>query len=253
MALLDPSKPNHKTAYILGITNPFLLQRMAASSTTNTPSSSPLANKPYILALNSTGVMVPGTSSFNQASQTSLDTQEGASKGRRLLDKLSSKKKRLSANSPTGSSSEAMTRIDVPGTPLHTQAIPSHFLKEDKSFLATLPTTGATHSTTIAIRRHFADLTARILAPINRFLLSNSNTAVTNAAPGGAQQFPIEAFMRALSHDSNMIPFVGATAGSRTKARDEFYGRFCRTPNFTAWMDVMSLTQKQEAAGMLSG
>jgi hypothetical protein len=34
------------------------------------------------------------------------------------------------------------------------------------------------------------------------------------------------------------------------RAREEFYGRFCRSVNFKVWMDVMKLCEEQGAAGM---
>ena len=85
VSLLDPSTaPGH---FILGITNPFLLQRIASSAT---------REPPYILVLNARAPTARPDSSLAKSASLS-----------RRATKL------------------ATTRIDVPGTPIHTPAKPS--------------------------------------------------------------------------------------------------------------------------------
>jgi hypothetical protein len=49
------------------------------------------------------------------------------------------------------------------------------------------------------------------------------------------------------------VPFVGQTAPGRRRTRDEFYGRFCRSANFRAWMEGMAGAEKLRAVGLLDG
>jgi hypothetical protein len=49
------------------------------------------------------------------------------------------------------------------------------------------------------------------------------------------------------------VPFVGQTGPGRRKARDEFYGRFCRSANFRAWMEGMAGAERMRAVGLLDG
>jgi hypothetical protein len=157
MALFDPSShtKDSSLSMIVGITNPFLLQRLARA-----------ANPPYILALNAQQAESGGGPVIHR--QVSLHRRAG---------------QRVSSVMSVGSTSSVptLTKIDVPGSPIANQARPTRFLKTDHKFLDTLAQPETAASSTV--RMHFAHLTARILAPVNRSLASNSSN---DSKPGKA-------------------------------------------------------------------
>jgi hypothetical protein len=76
-----------------------------------------------------------------------------------------------------------------------------------------------------------------------------------SAAPSssGLSTFAVDDFVKSLSGVSSPVPFAGGTSHGRHRARDEFYGRLCRSANFGAWTEGMSLAERQSAVGMLNG
>jgi hypothetical protein len=153
-------------------------------------------------------------------------------------------------------SKSAVTRIDVPGTPIHSQQRPHHFLKADKAFLSIVSDNSTAPATTLLVRRHFADVTARLLAPINRYLVT-SNTAsssptATEKGQAGPSTFSFSEFQQTVAQYSTQVPFSGQTSHGRHKSRGEFYSKFCQSPNFHAWLEMRNVTEREAAAGMMT-
>jgi hypothetical protein len=252
-ALFDPS---NNISFIAGITNPFLLQRYSNATATSIP---------YILALST-----PPSSSNNNATPSAGHE----SKLSHLSPSRSFRNRRTSI--PHTSVSK---KIDVPGTPIRSQARPTHYIKPDRSFLSTLsvPDEHGASGPALNIRRHFTDVTARLLAPINRYMAttstaaasaalesekqgSNSTTSVPpppSATIGGgvnaglsSPEFSIPGFLANLAKQDSPIPFVGQMSHGRHRARDAFYTKFCSSANFTAWLDISSAMERQIGAGV---
>ncbi|KAF2664469.1 hypothetical protein BT63DRAFT_429236 [Microthyrium microscopicum] len=257
-ALFDPSA--YTTPYIAGITNPFLLQRL---STPNIPNIS----TPYILALSS-----PPTAPNLNAPNTTTP-----SSGYSILHPSRSLRHRHSSR-----------RIDVPGTPIKSQPKPIHHLKADRTFLTALSDAhSGDASAALGVRRHFADLTAKLLAPANRFLATgaDASAAIAVSQASGASQvrgvkvvnnegeamgyeskveiqmaveagevsnFSVDAFLLALESQVP-APFVGQTVRGRQRSRDAFYARFCASGNFEAWLELRRANERLGGAGLLGG
>jgi hypothetical protein len=232
-------------SFIIGITNPFLLQRVNG----NAPAS---REPPYILALNNSRV-----SSITGNGAVSSPALSGGTKYKLPSLHLHRSKSKLSS-----------TRIDVPGIPTLTQEKPAHFLKSDKTFLSAIADGGCTPASTMAVRRHFSDLTAQLLAPANRYMASNVSgnaaparssaismaaTMPTAVSSTGKYPFDFPTFLKSLSQYGATVPFTGQTSHGRQRSRDEFYAQFTQSANFQAWLDMRSDNEKQAAAGMLSG
>jgi hypothetical protein len=261
--LLDPAQTSSESSFILGLTNPFLLERLSStkSSKSNTSSNGPIA-QPYILILNN---FTPSSSTAPLSQVTSQPSPTSPTSSTKFPAKIfgiarsyTNRKRRSSPSAPPPRTSSG---VEAPGTSIQSQSSPGHWLKSDKSFLSSLPvatTTASTltpnHATTMTIRRHFSDLTARILAPINRFMVSSPSSTDANGAAASsvpASLFPIDSFLSGLAQSSSPVPFSGQTAHGRHRARDEFYRKLCESQNFVAWMDVMNETEKRGALGML--
>jgi hypothetical protein len=239
--LFDPVTSPH--SFVIGITNPFLLQRVNGNGTTS-------LEPPYILALNN--IRVSTITGNGTASSPGIS---GNAKHKLPSLHLHRSKSKLSS-----------TRIDVPGIPTLTQEKPAHFLKSDKAFLSAIADAGCTPASTTAVRRHFSDLTAQLLAPANRYMATNasgsslasSSSALPTIAPpaysnGGKFPFDFPTFLKSLSQYGATVPFTGQTSNGRQRSRDEFYAQFTQSANFQAWLDLRSSNEQQAAAGLLSG
>jgi hypothetical protein len=209
ISLFDPSQSQ---SMLVGITNPFLLQRM--------DNSNPGPNSPLIITLNTT------------VSETS------AAHGHRLFKHSPLRLRR--------SSSSAQAPTPRPGS--QTTAPPAEHLrpssiKPDRSFLHSLSAAGSPDVSSV-VRRHFADLTARFLAPVNRHLATAAPDAEESKEDdrGHAGAFDTPAFLASLRrHDVGGVPFVGRTRALRGKHRDAFYAALVAGRGFRDWLDIRAL------------
>ncbi|KAF2402498.1 DUF1630-domain-containing protein [Trichodelitschia bisporula] len=229
----DRATPRH---FLIGITNPFLLKRlMTAAETVNNssaPSPSISSDTPHILYLKTT----PGPPSV----------------------------KPYSAHHRR----KHTTEFDIPGG-LEPQGPTKRFLKSDHAFTAALDNalrverenpTGPPLASPL-IRRHFAELTAQILAPINRYLTTHmkaSSSAVpvqgsSFAGPSHYANFSQATFLQSLAKHGAAVKFRGQNPLQRYKARDAFYERFCQSHNFFAWLEMKVTLEREASAGMLGG
>lgn len=250
VAIFDP--PTH-LSFITGITNPFLLQRYSNVAPEMVP---------YILAL---------TSPISPSHDSSLSSHEP--KSSHLNHSRSIRSRRVLA-----SHASVSKKIDVPGTPIRSQARPSHYIKMNHSFINTLsvPDEHGASGPALNIRRHFTDVTARLLAPINRHLATISTARAASAPPsekfvagaasirtsspsssGGAasssflaSEFQLPAFLTSLAKQESPVAFVGQMSHGRHKARDAFYTKFCSSANFKAWLEINAATERQLVAGV---
>lgn len=129
------------------------------------------------------------------------------------------------------------------------------FLKSDHAIVSQIETIlkGGDQTREIGplIRRHFAELTAQFVAPINRYLTTNN--VVT---PGGSQRyasFNVVDFIRNLSKHGTSIKIRGQNPIQRHRARDAFYEAFCRSPNFHSWLEMKIALETEASAGLLGG
>jgi hypothetical protein len=196
LTLFDPSSP-HSHSTLVGITNPFLLQRM--------DSSAPGPHSPLILTLGSAGA----------ESSSALHTH------------------RLFRHAPLRLHRHSDS---APGRHAATEPFRPAAIKPDRAFLHALPKAhGAEVSD--AVRRHFADLTARLLAPVNRHLA----TAVVSKEDDHAPAFDTLAFLATLKRHDAAVPFVGRTRALRGRHRDAFYAALVAGRGFGDWLEIRSL------------
>jgi hypothetical protein len=273
MSLFDPAShiADSPISMIVGITNPFLLQRVARSP-----------NPPYILSLNSQVSTHSPVGSPPASHLNSIPRHPSIHK--RAAHRVSSV---VSAASGLSSGASTLSRVEIPGSTMPAQPRPSRLLKSDRKWNSSDLSAGSDGSA--ILRMHFAHLTARVLAPINRSLATNSlsngkdgnigdemtksespliifpsrskkkhSTGGSAAVPGvpsmetmTAETFPVETFVAHLPKDDS-IAFTGQTGRGRQKAREEFYTAFCNSLNFAAWLDdVASWVGKKAEAGVL--
>jgi len=133
------------------------------------------------------------------------------------------------------------------------------YLKSDHSFLEKLENLlkgDAISKPEIGplVRRHFAELSAQLLAPLNRYLTQHLSNTIFS--PGGNLQyanFSMADFLQNLSKHGTSVKFKGQNPLQRRKARDSFYEAFCKSPNFYSWLDMKFSLEKEAAAGLLAG
>jgi len=226
--LFDPS---NNISFIAGITNPFLLQR--STPPTSNHSSSPPTHE---------------------------------SKISHLSPSRSFRNRRISTPS---SHSSVSRKIDVPGTPIRSQARPTHYIKADRAFLSSLgvPDEHGASGPALNIRRHFTDMTGRLLAPINRYIATVAtataasekvaSSSATNVPPlpsathgSISPEFSLPDFLANLSKQESPITFVGQMSHGRHRSRDAFYTKFCSSANFRQWLDIRSAMERQIGAGV---
>jgi hypothetical protein len=203
--------PKH---FIIGITNPFLLKRIMSTS-----KSSDVV--PHIIYLS------------NEPQKTPLKQHQSRHGRAHLVD------------------------LDIPGG-IEPQVPTKRHLKSDHSFLNTVDLSLKHPDSTIApigpaVRRHFAELAAQILAPLNRFLATNMSSTIP-ITPGGNPSyanFSEVDFLLSLSKHGVAAKFRGQTSLQRHKARDSFYERFCRSPNFYSWLEMKVTLEREASAGLL--
>ncbi|KAF2639961.1 hypothetical protein P280DRAFT_469703 [Massarina eburnea CBS 473.64] len=143
--------------------------------------------------------------------------------------------------------------LDLPGGGIEARTPSKRFVKSDHAVVSRIESLlkagDQTHELGPLIRRHFAELTAQFLAPINRYL------ATTNApSPGGKQHyasFSMPDFMHDLSKHGTSIKPRGQGPLLKHRIRDGMYESFCRSANFYSWLDMKISLEKEASAGML--
>lgn len=145
--------------------------------------------------------------------------------------------------------------LDLPGGGIEARMPSKRFLKSDHAIVSQIETLlksgDQTHEIGPLIRRHFAELTAQFVAPINRYLTTNN--VVT---PGGSQRyasFSVVDFIRDLGKHGTSIKIRGQGPIQRHRARDAFYETFCRSPNFHSWLEMKIALETEASAGLLGG
>lgn len=205
---------NFPRSFLIGITNPFLLKRITTSAK---ESGHPL----HIFNLRDSPGVVPLKSSRSHSSR------------HRRAD------------------------FDIPGG-LDPQIPAKRYLKSDHDVLNTIDLTLKHPDPTVApigpfLRRHFADLTGQLLAPISRFMTTEMSS--TPLSPGGNPQyanFNEKMFLSSLSKYGTNVKFRGQTPLQSHRIRDTFYANFCSSANFYSWLDMKVTLDRESRAGMLS-
>ena len=87
------------------------------------------------------------------------------------------------------------------------------------------------------IRRHFAYLTALVLAPLNRYLATLMSVSSSTHASEYAL-FSEADFLLSLSKHGSSVQFKGKTSFQRNKVAETFYKKFCGCPSFFSWLQM---------------
>jgi hypothetical protein len=200
--------------FIIGITNPFLLKRIVAAAENSHRA------RPHILYLQNFDGPVPTRRHHSLHHKSS----------RNVL-------------------------LDLPGGGIEVHTPSKRFLKSDSVVVshteALLRVGDQTRELGPLIRRHFAELTAQFVAPINRYL-ATSNVV----SPGGHQRyasFSVPEFLHSLSRHGTSVKMRGQGPIQRHRARDALYGSFCNSPNFYSWLEMKISLENEASAGMLGG
>ena len=201
LALFDPSSPQSQSM-LVGITNPFLLQRLDGTV--------PGPSHPLILTLDSA-----------PADNSTLHSH-------RLFKHAPLRLRRHSDSAP--------------GRQAAAEHLRPSSIKPDRAFLHALSKSqgsGATDDVSGVVRRHFADLTARLLAPVNRHLATA--TPPSKEGEGRGQAFDTPAFLASLKRHDAAVPFVGRTRALRSRHRDAFYAALVAGRGFRDWLEIRAL------------
>ena len=200
--------------FMIGITNPFLLKRIVAAAESSHRA------RPHILYLQNFDGPVPTRRHHSLHHKSS----------RNVL-------------------------LDLPGGGIEVHTPSKRFLKSDSDIISHVETLlrlgDQTRELGPLIRRHFAELTAQFVAPINRYL-ATSNVV----SPGGHQRyasFSVPEFLHSLSRHGTSVKMRGQGPIQRHRARDAFYGNFCNSPNFYSWLEMKISLENEASAGMLGG
>jgi hypothetical protein len=201
-------------SFIIGITNPFLLKRIVAAAEASHKA------RPHILYLQN----------FDGPTPTRRHHSLHHKSSRNAL-------------------------LDLPGGGIEVHTPSKRFLKSDSSILsqieASLKLGDQTRDLGPLIRRHFAELTAQFLAPINRHM-ATSNVV----SPGGNNRyasFHVPDFLSSVSKHGTSVKFRGAGPIQRHRARDALYESFCNSPSFYSWLEMKISLENEASAGMLGG
>lgn len=198
--------------FVIGITNPFLLKRIVSAVEAHHRS------RPHILYLQNFDGPVPikrHHSLHHKSSRNAL--------------------------------------LDLPGGGIETHTPSKRFLKSDNAIVSQIETLlksgDQTHELGPLIRRHFAELTAQFIAPLNRYL-----TATNIVSPSGNQRyasFSVPDFLHNLAKHGTSVKFRGQSPMQRHRARDGLYESFCHSPNFYSWLDMKISLENEASAGLL--
>ncbi|CBX94258.1 hypothetical protein LEMA_P122370.1 [Plenodomus lingam JN3] len=201
-------------AFLIGITNPFLLKRIVAAAESSHKA------RPHILYLQNFDGPVPTRrhhSLHHKSSRNAL--------------------------------------LDLPGGGIEVHTPSKRFLKSDSALLSqielSLKLGDQTRDLGPLIRRHFAELTAQFVAPINRYLATSS--VVSPAGTKTYASFHIPDFLASVSKHGTSVKFRGSNPIHRHRARDAMYEAFCTSPSFYSWLEMKIALETQASAGILDG
>jgi hypothetical protein len=206
LALFDPSSPQSQSM-LVGITNPFLLQRL--------DSSAPSPSHPLILTLDP------------------ANAEASTLRSHRLFRHAPPRLRRHSDSAPGAPRTGRQTA---------TEHLRPSSIRPDRAFLHALSKPhgpGAPDDVSGVVRRHFADLTARLLAPVNRHLATA--TPPPKEEDGHGQAFDTLAFLASLKRHDVAVPFVGRTRALRSRHRDAFYAALVAGCGFRDWLEIRAL------------
>jgi len=199
-------------AFVIGITNPFLLKRIVSAAESSHRA------RPHILYLQNFDGSVPPRrphSLHHKASQNAL--------------------------------------LDLPGGGIEVHTPSKRFLKSDAALVSqihgVLKLGDQTRNLGPLIRRHFAELTAQFVAPVNRHL-----AASRVVSPGGSKNryasFHIPDFLASLRKHGTSVRFRGSNPIQRHRARDAMYEAFCTSPSFYAWLEMKIALETEASSGL---
>lgn len=199
--------------FIVGITNPFLLKRIVAAAESSHRA------RPHILYLQNFDGPVPTRrhhSLHHKSSRNAL--------------------------------------LDLPGGGIEVHTPSRRFLKFDSTIVSQIETFlklgDQTRELGPIIRRHFAELTAQFVAPINRYLVTSNVVS-----PGGGHHryasFSAQDFLQSVSKHGTSVKFRGQGPMQRHRARDGLYESFCNSPNFYSWLEMKMSLENEASAGLL--
>ncbi|KAJ6264648.1 hypothetical protein Dda_0797 [Drechslerella dactyloides] len=130
---------------------------------------------------------------------------------------------------------------------------PKGYMSRDWEFLKELDEAcradGSATEISRLVRRHFAYLTARFLAPLDRYFaqLITPGSAVDPFEYGC---FSETEFLHTLAKYGSGAEFKGKTQFQRKKMEETFYKKFCRSPSFFSWLQMkMELASRSQMAG----
>lgn len=198
--------------FVVGVTNPFLLKRVIAAAETSH------RTRPHILYLQNFEGPVPSRrphSLHHKSSKNAL--------------------------------------LDLPGGGIEVHTPSKRFLKSDQTIVsrieANLKLGDQTRELGPLIRRHFAELAAQFLAPINRYLATSN--VVTPSGSNRYASFSIPEFLSSVSKYGTSVKFRGQGPIQRHRARDGMYEAFCQSSNFYSWLEMKISLEEAASAGML--
>ncbi|KAL6707800.1 hypothetical protein ACN47E_003700 [Coniothyrium glycines] len=143
--------------------------------------------------------------------------------------------------------------LDLPGGAVPVHSPSKRFLKSDSALISQIDTAlksgDTTHTLAPLIRRHFANLTAQFLAPINRYMASS--TAVSPDGNNHYASFHIPDMLKSVAKHGTSVSLRGASPIQRHRARDALYETFCRSPNFYSWLDMKIGLEREASNGLL--
>ncbi|KAF2746887.1 hypothetical protein M011DRAFT_494713 [Sporormia fimetaria CBS 119925] len=203
------------TPFILGTTNPFLLKRVISATEGKDRA------RPHILYLQEYERPVPA-------------------KRHHSLHRRSSRN----------------ALLDLPGGGIEAQPPSKRFLRSDSNTVSQidmlLKLDAPTRELGPLVRRHFAELTAQFLAPINRYLAASVTTR--NGVTSGETSygsFLTSEFLRNLSKHGTTVKFRGQGPIQKHHAKHGLYENFCNCPNFYSWLDMKLSLENEAKAGLL--
>lgn len=201
-------------SFIIGITNPFLLKRIIAAAETSH------RMRPHILYLQNFDGPVPTRrhhSIHHKSSRNAL--------------------------------------LDLPGGGIEVHTPSKRFLKSDPAILTQLDSLlklgDQTRDIGPLVRRHFAELTAQFLSPLNRYLATSN--VVTASGKNRYASFSIPEFLASVSKYGTSVKFRGQGVIQRHRSRDGMYEAFCRCECFYTWLEMKVGLEQEASAGLLGG
>ncbi|KAF2012157.1 DUF1630-domain-containing protein [Aaosphaeria arxii CBS 175.79] len=202
--------------FIIGITNPFLLKRVLSSTEDKD------RVRPHILYLQNYDGPVP-------------------TRRHHSLHRKSSRN----------------VLLDLPGGGIDAHPPARRFLKSDPHFVSQveslLKLDVQTHALGPLIRRHFAELTAQFLAPLNRYLATSVSPTAISPGSGTFRyaSFSVHGFIKDVGKHGTSVKMRGQGPMQRHRARDGLYESFCQSANFYSWLEMKTSLEREASAGLL--